>query len=163
VNIVSGFAVSTIPARAFGLHPYPSPTPGTAPTFQVAYQSQNTPFQYQYIVGLDMYLRKRDFFPGYLTKAMRFTPGILVATSVTSSGNFKLGLDWEFWNGVDIYGGFDLGQITRLGNGVVLGSTPFTTTATTVPTNTNFRGGGFFGLGFDANIFQSIFKKVFSQ
>lgn len=162
-NIVSGFAVSSIRARAFALHPYPSPMPGTAPTFQVAYQSQNTPFQYQYIVGLNMYLKKRDFFPGYLTKAMRFTPGILVGTSVTSSGNFKVGLDWEFWNGVDIYGGFDLGQITRLGNGVVLGSTPFPLTATSVPTNTNFQGGGFFGLGFDANVFQSIFKKVFSQ
>jgi hypothetical protein len=156
-NIVSGFAASSIQNPAYGLRAISSTN-----TNLVAFQSQNDRLQGQYLIGINAYLCKRDTFPGYLTQKMRWIPGVLMGTSVSSSRvNFVTGLDLEPLSGIDFYGGAIFGEQTELGSGIVLGVTQFPTTTTTVPTTQKFAAGAFFGVGLDAHVFTSIFKKTF--
>jgi hypothetical protein len=156
-NIVSGFAASSIRNPAYGLRAVSSTN-----TNLVAFQSQNDRLQGQYLIGINAYLCKRDMFPGYLTPKMRLTPGVLVGTSVTTSKvNFVAGLDFELFNGVDLYGGLIVGDQTELGSGIVLGVTQFPPGTTSVPTTQRLAAGAFFGVGLDAHVFKSIFKTPF--
>jgi hypothetical protein len=156
-NLVGGFAISTIPTRSFGF--IPAPPIGSPPVvLQVAFQGPNT-VQVTGIAGINWYLRKRDYFPGYLTWKDRITPGILLATSVTSLGNVFLGADIEPFNGIDLYATLNIGQKTNLAPGVIPGVTLFSASATTVPTRQTTAYGFAGGIGFNFSIFSSIFSK----
>jgi hypothetical protein len=151
VNIVSGFFASTIPQRAFSFTPYSGST-----STVVATQTQNDRFQFGYLIGFDIYLKRRDFFPGYLTPAMRWTPGIVLGTSVTATSNFMAGFDLEPVNGLDFYFGGHLGKEMRLAAGVTPGVTQFDSKTTSVPTRQSIGLGAFFGVGFDVKVFSAI-------
>jgi hypothetical protein len=157
-NIVAGFTASTLRQTSFGLHEISATN-----TNLVVFRSQDDRFQLQPLVGLNMYLKKRDLFPGYLTPAMRWTPGILLGTSVSSLGNFMIGPDLEPVNGLDLYAGLHVGHTTDLATGVVPGVTQFDPKTSSAPTVQTLRIGLFFGIGFDLNVFKSIFQKSSSQ
>jgi hypothetical protein len=157
-NIVGGFSASSIRQTAFSLHEVSATN-----TNLVVFESQNDRFQLQALAGLNIYLKKRDLFPGYLTPAMRWIPGILFGTSVTSLGNFMIGPNWEPITGLDLYSGLAVGHTTDLLKGVVPGVTQFDPKTTSAPTVQTLRTGLFFGIGFDLNTFRSVFQKSSSQ
>lgn len=148
-NVVAGFAAVAIRQQSFGLVPSKSAF--------VPFMSQDQRFSLQPIVGLNWYPGGRDFYPTYLGKR-RWIPGILFGTSFTSTSTFMGGPNFEFVNGLDLYGGIAVGNETQLAKGVTLGVTQFTSSSATVPTTQNLKPGAFFGLGFDLSVFSSIFK-----
>lgn len=164
-NLVGAIIGSTIPARNYALAPGAAITGGTSPvTPYYVYQSQNDRVQIQGIAGINWYPGGRDFYPGYFRGSRRWIPGVLFGTSVTATGNFIGGLDFEPVNGFDLILGGEVGPVTTLAPGVPLG--PFTTpnpsvyfaSGDTIPTKQKLTGGFVFGIGFDLSVFNSIFS-----
>jgi hypothetical protein len=185
-NAVGGFFWSTLRQRSFAVSPGPvyctvsmvatsttgnSPcpsssgtptTPGNAvgtPSIPVgtAVETQNS-HQVGGLAAVDWYVSgKRDLFPGALTPAMRWSPGLLFGVSPAATPSFMLGLDFEPVTGIDLYLGGHYAQITGLASGV--NSSTQLPMGGTVPTATPYRCCGLFvGVGLDFHIFSSIFS-----
>lgn len=170
-NLVGGIIGSTIPVRAFGVQPgTPTTTTSgsgsTATTSTVvpyyAYQSQNDHYQIQGMAGIDWYPLRRDFYPRYLPWWKRMFPGLLFGTSVTATGFFIGGLDFEPVNGLDFIFGGEVGPVKQLAPGLTLGPTgstgPYFASTDTVPTRQKLAGGFVFGIGFDLSVFSAVFS-----
>jgi hypothetical protein len=172
-NLVGAIIGSTLPVRAFGVEPgmpitTPSGSGATASSTTVipyyAYQSQNDHYQIQGMAGINWYLKRRDFYPGYLPMWQRVLPGLLFGTSVTAPGNFIAGLDFEPTNGLDFILGGEVGPVKQLAPGVTLGSTgtngTYFAAGDTVPTTQRLKAGFVFGIGFDLSVFNAVFSSA---
>jgi hypothetical protein len=113
------------------------------------------------MIGIDYYLLgPRDVFPNRrVSLRERFTPGILVGTAMTEQNHYFGGVDFEPMLGLDFAFGYHFGKRTALQNGYVVDQI-IPSSVTAVPTRSVFRSGFFGMIGFDVNIFRSVFGKV---
>ena len=88
---------------------------------------------------------------------MFFKPAILIGASPDSANNYFVGLNLETKLGINVAGGFQLGQVTSLKQGYQVGNT---TSASSAPTRTSPHGGAFLSVGFDYKVFLAFIGKV---
>jgi len=65
--------------------------------------------QLHYLLGLALYLKKRDLFPGATTNADRLWPAIMLGVALDQTNNYYPGPTWEPITGLDFYTGFQTG------------------------------------------------------
>jgi hypothetical protein len=144
----------------------PSPTTYTAPYYCIQ-STQTTNWQVAGMVGLEYFPLHRDYFPrqrGTMFVAKNLVPGIMAASSVTSLGNFFLGLNWEPMNGINFFAGQATANQTTLASGVsqttVYWPVGSSNGPPTIPTATHLRTGWAIGMGFDLGVFTQLFGKA---
>lgn len=168
-NAVGGFYWSTLRTHNYSVMPGPATTATAGGVTTVTPATSGTPYlsqnsrQIGAFAGLEIYIDRRDLFPGYLSNSMRWTPGFLVGTSATAPTNFMVGLNFEPVTGIDFYGGMLYGQETRLANGISSGpaGTQLSTSGTVPTTQSYVCCKVFIGVGLDAHFVTSIFTGLF--
>jgi hypothetical protein len=155
-NIVSGFFVSTLNTRQYGIT-----NNGTTATF-VSVVGPSYPPQYHYFVGLNYYVfGKRDLFPGALKPRDYWKPGLLLGYGLDSPNNYLLGANWEFRWGINLGAGLHIGQETFLAPGIQPGLTTLPATTISPPTVTRTRYGAYGSIGFDLATMKAALGQLF--
>jgi hypothetical protein len=155
-NVVSGFFMSTLRNREYGGQMLTTTTNGSSTFINVPFVGPAHRPQYHYYVGIDFYLKRRDFFPGFRNSV---TPSMLFGYGVDDPFNFLIGPNFETKIGLNFGFGFHSGREQFLAPGLVPGpnGTHLSDPTKAPPTVNRFRGGAYGNLGFDLSIFKSIF------
>jgi hypothetical protein len=169
-KVIAGFTASTLRTFAYDTRERPKLDGSGNPVKDSDGNPVNEKFivrtqddkQLHYLIGPAVYLRKRDLFPGATTIADRLWPALMLGVALDQTNNYYLGPTWEPITGLDFYVGFHLGQESLPQKGLFVGST-LPATLDTTPTRSSWRGGAFVGIGFDLNVFRSIFAKPTGQ
>jgi hypothetical protein len=147
-NIVSGFFASTIPNRPYGVTNNGQATTSTSAVLVPVVGASYRP-QFHYFVGLDLYLWRRDLYPGALKGRDYKKPGLLLGYGLDAPNNYLIGLNWELPWGINLGSGFHIGQETFLAPGIQPGVTVLQPGTTTPPTINRTAYGAFGSIGFD--------------
>jgi hypothetical protein len=119
------------------------------------------------LVGVELYFRSQDEYPGAGRRLFRGW-GAMFGASVFPLNQYFIGPSVEPKRGFMLGAGYVIGSQPSLPSSTYVGqslgpTTTATGTAITAPalsTNSVFKSGFFFTVGFDINIFQAIFGKV---
>jgi hypothetical protein len=147
-NIVSGFFASTIPSRPYGVTNNGQATSSSNAVLVPVVGASYRP-QFHYFVGLDLYLWRRDLYPGQLRGRDYRKPGLLLGYGLDAPNNYLIGLNWELRWGINLGSGFNIGQETFLAPGIQPGVTVLQPGTTTPPTTNRTAYGAFASIGFD--------------
>jgi hypothetical protein len=175
-NVVSGFVYSFLDNREYGVGQVravddagqPRATDGAPVYNRVPTVGESRRPQLHYLVGVNIYLKERDLWPGRLTAADYLTPGILIGYGVNEPFNFFLGPNWELRPGLNLGFGVHFGRERFLAPGTVpyipgrpAGSeTRLADAVTEPPTVQRGRQGFYLSAGFDLSVFNSIWGKL---
>jgi hypothetical protein len=156
-NVVSGFFASTLHNRDYGV----TQIQGTgSQTVTVATVGNVTQPQLHYFVGLNYYFKQRDLFPGALKTSDYFIPGGFFGYGLDATNNFLVGPNWETKWGINVGFGAHIGSETFLKKGIVPGTTPLGSNATSPPTVSRPKLGTYVSVGFDLSVFKSVFGQL---
>lgn len=185
-NFTGGFLAINIPTKSYTLVESTVPTPaagssfspcnsastvtvstsGTIPTYYCPVINQKTPWQVGGIAAITYFPLGRNYFPRHLqigrapsssiAKDLASDFGLMLGTSVTQLGSGFGGVSFEPLYGLNFYAGIASASSTRLASGG--GSNHDIYTTSTAPTIQNLHVGLSLGIGFDFNVFTSIFK-----
>jgi len=165
-TVVAGFGFSSLRSYSYGLTPRLdsnlNPVKDSAGNAQqVIVQTDRHVPQLQYVIGIDYYLfGKKDMFPNRRRRlGDRFTPGLFVGTAMTELNHYFAGADFEPVLGFDFGIGYHYGKQTALQKGYYVGEI-VPSSVSSAPTRSLFQSGIFGMVGFDVNIFKSVFGKV---
>jgi hypothetical protein len=152
--------VGTVNVTQATATPTPSvPSSGVPSGYTCVVQTQKSNYQLSAMVGVDLFIPGRDYFPlrrGFKFSARNLIPAPYAVTSVTTLGNSSFGLNFEPVSGVDFLLGAGMASTTKL---------PGITTSTVLPSGytlpqVNEMDWGFtWGVGFDFSLFSQIFSK----
>jgi hypothetical protein len=168
-TIFGGFAFSSLSNTSYSVTTVactPTLCPGSTPGQNGYVITESSSSRGKAVVaGVEIYFNPQDMYPGAPSKWKSL--GVLLGASVYPLNQYYGGLAFEPLHGMTIGAGFVTGSQQRLSAsnyvGQYLGPTQVGTTAVSappLPTSTVFRYGGFVMIGFDINIFQTIFSKV---
>jgi hypothetical protein len=160
-NLVAGFFVSSLHNRQFGLTNNGQATSSTNVTFVTVTGNPYRP-QFHAFAGVNVYLWRRDVFPGALSKDHGYwKPGLLFGYGLDALNNYIVGLNWETKWGINVSGGGHIGQETRLQPGIVPGVTQLSSSATAAPTFNKTEYGYYGSVGFDLAVMKNAISQLF--
>jgi hypothetical protein len=168
-NIASGFIVSALRNREYGIQQVQATDETGQPVFKdhvpvynkVAVVGEAKRPQFHYFVGVDLYFRNEDFFPGSRAAVI---PSILVGYGINEPLNFFVGPNFETKLGLNIGFGWHFGRETFLAPGIIPGpdGTVLPSDAKDPPTvkrfaSNRFKDSYYINIGFDYRTFKSVF------
>ena len=159
-TVVAAFAFSVLQDQSIAKQAHPTACTGTAAAPDNNCFSPvlaNTSHQLEPIVGVDVYFRKRDTYPGAPNSWYQKT-GFMGAVSISPPNSFFVGGFWEPWLGMQLAGGANIGMEKRLQSNFQFG-TPVDITSD-FPTVNKQAVGAFVSAGLDLDLFRKIFGKV---
>jgi hypothetical protein len=145
---VAGFFASTLKNREYGINGSGVAVVGVARAPQI-----------HYYAGVEYYLWRRDLFPGALKGGDYWKPGVIFGYGLDESNNFIVGPNWETKIGVNLGAGVHIGQEAFLPAGISAGAQVPSGTTTITPAN-RLRIGAYGNIGFDFNLFKTIFSNL---
>ncbi len=173
--LVTGFAFDSIGNRSYSWVACPvsppappsgacfsaAPTSGTAPTTATYQLVQSNSPQAAVVVGVTIFIKREDMFPGAKSKWWQRS-GPFLGASAYPLNHYFLGCSLEPLHGLNLTLGPVFGSQTRLPNNYTQG--PVTAaTAPTIPSSSGFRAGVFVMVGFDTSMFKAIFGSLWGN
>jgi len=179
--LVTGIAYDSVPNQSFSWVNCPTSTsdpngnlplptnPGGSCISQTATSTNTTPATYYQLVksinapvaaiqGVDLFLFNKDRSQDMFKRAKSWTPGLFIGASAYPLDHYFGGLAFEPMRGFNITGGAVGGSETFLSKSSVVAPGGYSDANPSIPTSSHFKAGFFIMIGFDTNLFGSIFN-----